>query len=489
MPLCRAYRSGAGCERPLWGVFMAETPIAETQQGANSPARQLLAALTKASQEMEKSVSESYDYVARLNSELERVINAQLDETAEKSELHVRSQLGSISQEKDNILSQLTELRQEELKVLQSTGKELRMALVAKLDGLVTQFKSEVDSHLKFFQAQLEAAELDNDSHVDAARKALREQIPKYLRSINDEVGAEQVEIEKQHANYQTMLSQESNVSLNQLQEHSAELKARLDSEGEEFLSAVDKRAEQLIAEQTEEIQKKIKSFSEMEETTGQRIESLSAEDISYIKELPATFSDSCKQMAELQVGLHATIVKNLALQYRTEILSAAQEAEDHLQIVRADLQSILRQYQNHYSEQFENQLNKFEKLANDIASAQSGNDDGAANADQVLASIQDQFANVKKLVAENSREQVSETESYMEKSYEDFRIKLENARKANLENVEQNFKRSQEELVKLQQSSEESLQELSQKIDELDQSVNEAKELIRALDQASLDF
>lgn len=468
---------------------MADTPTTEPQQGANSPARQLLAALTRASQEMEKSVSESYDYVSRLNADLERVINAQLDETAEKSELYVRTHLGTITHEKERILSQLTELRQEELKVLQATGRDLRMALVEKLDGLVSHFKSDVDEHLKVFQTQLEASEAENETNVDAARKALRGEIPKYLKSINDDVGEEQVEIEKLHSQYQSQLSQESNVSLTQLQEHSAELKARLDAEGEEFLVAVDKSAEKLIAEQTEEIQKKIKSYSEMEDTVGQRIETLSSADISYIKELPASFSESCRQMAELQVGLHATIVKNLALQYRTEILSAAQEAEDHLQIVRADLQSILRQYQNHYSEQFENQLNKFEKLANEAANAQTASVDGSANTDQVLASIQEQFGSVKKLISEMSREKVSETEGFMEKSYEEFRLKLENARKSSLENVEQNFKKNQEELSKLQQSSEESLQELSLKIDELEQSVNEAKELIRALDQASLDF
>ena len=116
---------------------MAEPATAE-QQGANSPARQLLAALTKASQEMEKSVAETYEFVSKLNSELERVVNAQPSETAEKTEMMLRGHLTGITAEKEEILSKLTELRQEELKVLQGTGRELRLAIVEKLDGLVT---------------------------------------------------------------------------------------------------------------------------------------------------------------------------------------------------------------------------------------------------------------------------------------------------------------------------------------------------------------
>jgi hypothetical protein len=76
-----------------------------------------------------------------------------------------------------------------------------------------------------------------------------------------------------------------------------------------------------------------------------------------------------------------------------------------------------------------------------------------------------------------------------MEKTYEDFRVRLENARRAASEKVEQNFKESQDELSKLQQSSEEQLNEMNQKLEELEQSVAEAKDLIKALDQASLDF
>ena len=467
---------------------MAEQATADTQQ-ANSPARQLLAALTRASQEMEKAVQESYEHVTMLNSELERVLNLQLDQTSEKVEVFIHSHLDGLSSEKDAILHQLTELRQEELRVLQSTGRNLRQALVEKLDVLVTAFRADVDGHLQAFQDKLSQADKDNRDTVDATRQSLRERIPGFLVSVSEEVIKEKQGLEELHTSFQQTLTEESNVSLNQMVEHCGELKTRLETEGESFLASVDERAANLVNEQTEKLKQRIESFSQMEQKAEERIDSLSLADKSYIKDLPATFTETCGKMAELQVGLHATVVKNLALQYRTEILSAAQEAEDSLQIVRAELQSLLRQYQNHYAEQFENLLTKFEKSATDFANAQVATPELSSNREQIIEGINEKFNSLKKTVSESTREEISSTENAMEKSYEEFRLRLEIARKYSCENIEGSFKENQEELSKLQQSNEEQLKELSDKLDELEQSVNESKELIRALDQASLDF
>ena len=300
---------------------MADPVITENQALANSPARQLLAALTRASQEMEKSVSESHEFVSKLNAELERVVSAQLDETSEQVEIFVHNHLDGLSAEKDGILSQLTELRQEELRTLQNTGKNLRKALEERLNHLVTTFRNEIDEHLQIFQEKLEQADKNNNTNIETTRGSLRERMPGFLSSMSEEIRNEKQAMEDLYVNNQQNLTQESTVSLNQLVEHCNELKIHLENEGSSFLAAVDSSAEKLIAEQSEKLSQRIASFSAMEQKAGHRIDALSHADKSYIEELPANFRDSCGNMAELQVGLHATVVKNLALQYRTEIL------------------------------------------------------------------------------------------------------------------------------------------------------------------------
>jgi hypothetical protein len=467
---------------------MAEPASTDSQQ-ANTPARQLLAALNQASQDMEKAVNESCDHVTGLNARLERLVNAQIDETAEQVELLLRGHLDGLSSEKDVILSQLTELRQEELKVLQTTGKILRQSLMEKLDLLVNNFAREVDKQLQLFREKLEQAANENSLSVEATRKSLREGMPAYLSAIIEEISKEKLGLEERQSSCQQILSQQSIDSLTELAEHHLELKNRLESEGEAFLTAVDESAQTMVSGQTGKLDARKESFSSIEQEAGKRIDSLSGADKNYICELPRTFEESCQEMAELQVGLHTTLVKNLALQYRTEILSASQEAEDQLQIVRAELQSMLRQFQNRYAEQYENLLTRFEKSAADFLDSRTPSEDVAGNPEQSVAGVNDRFAVIRKTVSESVKDRIAATEAAMERTYEDFRIRLENARLEYAEKIDSSFKENQEELARVQQSNDEHLGELSQKMQELELRVNEARELIRALGQADLNF
>lgn len=466
---------------------MSESATAEPQ-GANTPARQLLAVLTRASQEMEKAISDSYEYVSRLNAELQETVNSQLDESSEQLEQLVKGHLSGVSSEKDAILSQLTELRQEELKVLQNTGKELRQALLEKLDELVSTFSSQTETHLKKFEEQLTKTGEITSADLEAVRKTLQEKTPKYLESIREVIGNEKVALDEAQKKYQETLSESSRVSHNELNEHCTELKGRLESEGASFLTSLEEDAQNLLAEQKVRLEQRIEEFASMDQRAIERIETLSQADVKLIKEHPDHFKQSCQEMAELRVGLHATTVKNLALQYRTELLSAAQNAEDHLQIVRGDLQSVLRQYQNNYAEQFHNLLTRFERSASDLSSRSVPVNEASTGDEDLLAVVTEQCGKIKKLSSDQSRERVSATEATMEKSYEEFRVGLENIRKNACEKIEQTFKESQEELTRLQQSNEEQLNTLSKELETMEQAVTEAKDLISALDQASLD-
>lgn len=466
----------------------ASTTVSAPDQQANSPARQLLAALTRASQDMERSVNDACEHVARLNNELERYVSGQLESADEQIDQIVRTKLEKVSSEKEAVLAQLMELRQEELQVLQQTGKKLRDALTEKLNELVGKFSNEIDTNLKKFQDSLADTEKSIGEGVEKSRKDFRDKMPGQLESIREEVGAEKTALSELHKKYDEQLSQESLVSLEELVEHCAELKAKLQKEGEDYLGDVSKSVTALTEEQTERLNKRIESFSSMQKNVKERIDALSEADINYVKELPDGFRASAKEMADLHIGLHATTVRNLSLQYRTEILSAAQQAEDQLQIVKADLQGLLRGYQNQYTEQFESLFAKFEKNAAELAQGEVVAPDQSRDT-EIGNKLKEQFTNMKKSLGEDSKNGVSDIESHMEKSYEKFRVLLDAAKKEACEKVEKSFHDYQGEFSKLQHANDEQLTELSKKLEELEQSVAEARELISALDEASLDF
>lgn len=457
---------------------------------ANSPARQLLAALNRASQEMEKSVSDACAFVASLNFELEKSIKASLDKTADKIENIVCTQLESAGRDKDLILTQLAELRQEELKVLQSTAKELRAALEQKLNDLLSKFRKNIDQQIESFQSELSKTNSDAAAQIEEIRKRLKEQLPIYLEQIRSEYQSELEKLEKLQSNYQATISSDSVSSLSELSEHQNDLRTRLENEGEEFLKLVSEKSEELSKEQTARLEQRMQFFAEMEKAAGQRIEAVSADDLAYLRDLPEKFRESCKEMADLQVGLHANAAANLALQYRTEVLSASQGAEDQLQIARDEMQNLLKQYQSQYIKDLEQILVKFKSSAQELADMnplENKNDRGSS--EQIKLVLTEQLEKIRQSTATTVKDEVVRAEGVMDEFYEEFKQRLEAARKEACERLEHSFQRNQQELAGMQQQDEQHLQELSQRLSELEQSISEARELISALDQASLDF
>ena len=181
----------------------------------------------------------------------------------------------------------------------------------------------------------------------------------------------------------------------------------------------MNQNAEKLRSGQVDNMSRHVKSLSLMEETAGRRIDLLAGAYLSVLEELPGNFEKSCHEMAEIQVGLHNTLAKYRALQYQTEIRSAAQAAEEHLQIVRADLQSMLSRYENDYARRIDVLFSRFEKSAADIAGLHVSSPSPHIDRDRVIEKIREKFGDLRKAVIESAKEQVGATEATLDKACE----------------------------------------------------------------------
>ncbi len=462
---------------------MSEASTGETQSTGTSPARQMLAALTRASQEMGKSFNDTCEHVSRLNDALENKINERMAELNEHAEQLVKVQLDGLSADKDAILSELTELRQEELLVLQTVGKSLRDALTDNLKEIIDSLKSKTDERLKAFQESLTQTETEVTQTVDNLRKTLADNMPEHLKSVQEGINTEKKALEELQAKYQERLNQDAGDCLNDMVEHCAALKERLEEEGQSYLESVDSALEGLITEQTEKLKQRVESLKEMQEKAAERTQV----DIDVVKNLPESFTESCKGMASIQVDLHGTMVTNLALVYRTDILSAAKITEDQLQILRVHLQSQLRSYQEQFSDQSSKLLSKFEKAVKEL---QPHTLNQESKPDEELPSeIQTQLDKIKKELAEKSNEKIAAADETMAKLFEEFSARLEKAAQSASKAVEANFSDGQKEIAALAEQSKEKLAELTLKAETLEQLTEDARELISALDQSNLDF
>ncbi len=464
---------------------MPEAPTGETQaQSGPTAARQMLAALTRHSQEITKRFGESCEYVSRLNSTLENKVNSRLADINETAEHIVRSQLENLSAEKDSVLAELTELRQEELKVLQSIGKDLREALSSRLQELLAELKSEIDSKLETYQESVVQTESEVSATLVSLRKGLSEKTPLHISAIQEEGNAARKDLEDTQAKQKELLNQEASLSIDSLALHCDELKGKLEKSGEDYFKSLDELLEKLLSSQREKLQQRMQSISEMQASANKFL----VAEIDEASLLLSAFSASSQQIVDLRLGLHNSMVNNLALIYRTELLSAAQETEDQLIIVRSHLHSVVRGYHDYYSEQSNILLTKFENSAREALPEKHDSQSGLET-EELPAEVQQLFARFKEELNNKIKELIASADSRLEESLGEFRNQLNQASQKFSNMAESSFNDYRKEIADAAEANKATLEDLSQKTDALQQLVEESKELISALDQSNLEF
>lgn len=457
---------------------MAETSTGETQSGT-SAAKQMLAALTRASQEMTRKFNDSCEQVSRLNATLENKVNERLAELSEHSELIVRSQLEGLIAEKDAILAELTELRREELKVLQSIGQNMREALLSKLKEQLDAVESEMKTSIAAFLEQLEKSENSVSDELTKVSASLSKGLPEQLAKLKKERETERDSIETAHSKQHEQLREKSADGLIKLSEHFTLLKTSLDEEGAAYVSTLDSVMEKLVAEHQAKLKERIDALSEVQERVKQGV----GIDRDYLDSMPDKFAESCRNLTSMKLELHATQTNNLALVYRTEIVSIAKQSEDQMMIIRSHLQTLLHNYQDSFNEQAAKLLQKFEKNAREAMPAVDVNKAKSPESEGVPEAVVDFISKMKTEIKSNVKENVSAAKTIMEDSLDEFRSKL-NVSSLNYANtIEKSFNDARKDISELTESNKEKIEEMTHKADALEQLVTDARDLLSALD------
>jgi DNA repair exonuclease SbcCD ATPase subunit len=459
---------------------MSETSTAEQATGT-SPARQMLAALSQASKDMTTKFGEVSERAAKLNAVLDGDVNKSLEEINQLSELILQAQLSGLSAEKDAMLAELTVLRQQELKVLNSIAKNLKDSLTEKLNELMAALKDEVKEQLIVFQRNIGQTEAEVIRTEKSIRQSVRDNLPLQLESIQNKVAAEKKDLESLQFRNQGLLAQEAKQSQEKLYDHGTKLKGRLVKEQAEYLEAIEVNVREIVDAQTQKLEKRLQEFATLHEKAKSQLNV----NMDFLEKTQPSFTEACRQLSELKLEMHQSTVNNLALVYRSEILTLAQETEDKLVVVRANLRSALRKYHEHYSEQSSALLAKFEEAAK---AAKPALTDAQKMPEEEEIPVE-LFDKLRKEIKKMTKELVTTAETSMEQSYSDFRSRLSGGSQNACAAVESTFHDCRKKIVELAETHKEELEELSHKGDALEQLVSETKELVGALDPSNLEF
>lgn len=459
-----------------------------TDSATNSPAKQMLAALTRASQDMTRTVNESCEYIESLNSALESKVNEHLKEINGYAELVIRGQLTGISQEKDGILIELSELQREELKVLQGIGKKLRDEMSKRLDEIVAEIASQLDGKLAGFQEQLDGAEKDSQSKVTTALEKFRESLPGRMKEIESKSIEETTRLNDLKNQHDEFFNAEIAETISRFQEKINEVRAQIEKDNDAYRESVDSKFEQLNELEAAKLNECLDGISDLKEEALRRIRSLSEADVNYIKSIPEPFARAIKQSTEIQSDLQSTITKNLALEYRTEILTLSKETEDLVQRARAELHAALNAQHDQFAGQADKLVLDFEKslrelpINKDKQGKAQGQESSSAQVKQIIEDLRTK-------IKEAADKRFHEAQELVEKSFDETHTDLNAIGRQVCEQIESSLQALEAESDAIRQENEKSFETLMEKMQSMELLVDEARQLISALGDAGLEF
>ena len=455
-------------------------PVSTDTQAANSPAKQMLAALTRASHEMTKAVSESCDYVDQLNLALESKVNERLKEANTYAEIVVRGQLSGISFEKDGILAELSELHREELKVLQGIGKRLREGMANRLEELVVEINSQLDGKLTTFSADLIDLEKENGEKVLQALSGFRESIPDHIKSLQNKSNEEKTRLEDLESQHREYFESELAESVSKLQERFAEARSVLEKSAEQFKETMDDKQNAVLSSNKLQMEEFLTELSSLKDETEKRIKLMSENDIESLNGVLEPFKKSSLEMADIQKELHATVVHNLALEYRTEFFSLAKETEDQARNAKAEIQTSLNSQRDAFTEESDKLLFAFDKNLREIpvdnsSGSKASSNDYAQKVKQILNDLRSK-------ISDSADEKVSSIEESLTTSHDKFAQQLAAIAKKTHDQIDHNLKTVLDESAAIQKENEQQHARLEEKMQSLELLIDEARELINAL-------
>lgn len=454
----------------------------------DSPAKQFLAAVSKASQELETAIAHTYEEALKLNVQLTESARVQMEQTDASLEKELRLSTNLVLEDRQTLLSQLADLRQQELHVLADTGKFVREQLTGKLEELVGNFDDTIKTEVQSFQEKLSSIELSLSQKIDHQNLQLSEKITEFSQTIREEIQNRGKQLEDFEQTQRQLLQTGAETSA-----------ASITSLSESIASNLREEVAKLIDEMTASV-----SARDFGSSPADRISRLpesalaedkvladTANDLQQMQDMVPRFTTTCLELAQLQEDVHSTAVKNVTLRYKTELLSASQHSEDQLKLIASEVALTLKQYEKLYAERFEQRIAEFEKdAAQEVQNAISDQERAgirmSATKDKEL---KDLYIGLRRGASDSLRATVTQTERAFETLFEEYKTHLESLRQQKSSELDQECKRATDELTRIFKNFDQQSTDIERQLGELESATSELDEFVSALSHADLDF
>lgn len=452
-------------------------------------AAKILEALTKASSELEKSVDILTGQLVNFNQSLEKSFNDDLAAAKERMEAAMRLNLDGLMRDKEAVMKALAEYKQAEIEKVILSGKTVRSGLAAQVEDATRALSATVTGKIGGIREHLAQPELEMRTKYEELQNSLQTAVIGAHEQLIKAKVAEEELLAITARDFDGKVKQEIAQGQEEFSARFSERKAQLENHGEQVVNELAQKYDEVIRTLDASFQEGVAAVEQNSQQAADKLKQLSASGAGFMVEQDQAFASTLNDLSGLLNGLYETRLNNLAAQSRTEIVSAAEHAEECLSTTKAELQVCLKEFQRDYVNQFEALQSKFEKLLEEYSRKKDSSAMRGLKEDRVREQLHSLFRRLGQEMIDSASSAAARIEAEFQKSMDAFALRIETAKTQACESLERESKLMQKELTKSFQEFEKQMDELKAQASGIDKQGRDVANIVMTVRQANLEL
>lgn len=465
------------------------TPSSGTGENLDSAAKLMLDALSKASAELEKTVNILTEQLVSFNQNLEKSFQDELLASRERMESALRTNLDGLMRDKEAVMKAIAEFKRAEIEKVILSGKTVRSGLAAQVEDATRELSSTVASKIIGIKEHLSKPEAEIKAKHDELNKALLNAVSEAKAQLLKTKFGEEEMLKMTESDFESKVQVQLAAGAQEFDSRFSQNRAELASHGEQVVGELAAKYDEVIGRLEASYQEGINVVTKSSEEANSKLKSISDNGAEFFTQQEQSFAGTLSNLSELLNGLYEMRLNNLAAQSRTEIISAAQHADECLIATKSELQVCLKEFQRDYVSQFEALHTKFEKSLDEFAKRKDSGAIRGLKEERVKEQLHALFRRLGQEMIDSSAAAANRLESEFQRSMDTFEQRIDAAKTQACESLERECKLMQKELIRSHQEFEKQLADMQGQVAQIEKQGRDAANIVMTIRQANLEF
>lgn len=439
----------------------------------------MLESLASASSELEFLVQRLNDQMGRLGGRLRKTLLNEIRISRQRVEGYLESYLSSSTREKDDLITQLAQFRQSEIRTILDVGKTSRLQAKSEAARLFGEYSSGIRNELEEMKALVAAMKTDADVKADQARvsalskectERIAEMLATYLRRLPEISRDKLTVVESDIVQSQSKIELVLESQIGQLKDDLAAIS-----------NASARELEQTTDAQQIKFANTFKLLDHVEKNLPQRffLHWKGEEVDGYFNEVVKSFEESLLSVSDLQSGSFQARLKNIALQSKVDINSASRNCQEEMAASQKEFLGSLTEQQRATWSRCDSLLYKLEQAIETQVDSDSG----------VSERIKVAMKNMAQEFRGKTIQKSHQVEMYFERAIDTMVKNVESFSDETCEQLEHEYSQARREFGLLYEEIERQLADLQKEVSKVEKAGLGVSRIIAAYKKSNIKF